>query len=95
MLERVFMDRHKRFAVFLILILLLATLVAVSHRHENTTDDHDCPICIANDHQSATDHSTGAFDITPHVTETSVVVSAPALNENLLVASCSTRGPPA
>lgn len=89
------MGRYKRFTFFLILVVLLSTFVAVSHHHENTADDHDCPICIAVNHQSATSQSIAVFDTTPCLTETTVVISAPAFTENLFDVSLSTRGPPA
>jgi hypothetical protein len=89
------MNVYPRFAALLALLLLLSTLVAVSHHHENTADDHDCPICIANNHQTTTGPTITVFDITPCLTETTVVISVPAFIENLFVASCSTRGPPA
>jgi hypothetical protein len=89
------MSRYKRFTFFLLLLLLLSTVVAVSHHHENTADDHECSICIASNDLSSTDVSTTAFDIIPCLTETTVVISAPALTENLFVDARSTRGPPA
>ena len=89
------MNWHKRFTAFLILLLLLSTFVAVFHHHENTADDHDCPICIAINHAPATSPAATVFDVTPCLTETTVVVSVPALTETLLVAFSSTRGPPA
>jgi hypothetical protein len=87
--------RHRSFIVFLLLLLLLSTLVAVSHHHENTADDHGCPICIAGNHQTANGPVITAFDVTPCLTETTVVISVPAFIEHLFVASRSTRGPPA
>jgi hypothetical protein len=95
MFERGFMERYRHFTLFLILLLLLSTLVAVSHHHDGSDDGRDCPICIANNHQSATGPSTVAFDITPFLAETKIVLSVPALSKNLFVASRSTRGPPA
>ena len=89
------MGSYKRFAVFLILLFFLSTLAAVSHHHENTADDHDCPICIANNHQSATGPLAAVFDGIPCLTETTVVVFVPARTENLFVSSRRTRGPPA
>ncbi len=89
------MNRYKRFTFFLILLLLLSTVVTVSHHHENTANDHECTICIASNDLSSTGLSTTAFDITPCLTETTVVISAPVLAEYLLVDSYSTRGPPA
>ena len=89
------MNVYHRFAALLALLLLLSTLVAVSHHHENTDDDHDCPICVASNHQSATGPSVVAFDGIPCLTETTIVVSAPALIENLFFSSRNTRGPPA
>jgi hypothetical protein len=89
------MNVYHRFTALFALLLLLSTLVAVSHHHENTTDDHDCPICIASNHQAATGPSTAVFEITPCLTETSVVISAPVLTDDLFFFSLSTRGPPA
>ena len=89
------MNWHKRFTAFLIPLLLLSTFVAVFHHHDNTADDHDCPICIASNHLTATNPTITAFDITPCLIETTVVISVPAFVETLLVASSSTRGPPA
>ncbi len=87
------MNRYKNFTFILILLFLLSTVVAVSHHHEKAATDHECTICIASDDLSSTGLSTTAFDITPCLTETTVVISAPALTEYLLVDSFSTRGP--
>jgi hypothetical protein len=95
MFERGFTDRNKLITVSLILLLLLSTFVAVSHHHENTADDHDCPICIANNHQSAAGPLLVAFDGTPCLTETIFVASAPVRTAALFIFSRSTRGPPA
>jgi hypothetical protein len=95
MLERVSMGHYKRFTLFLIVLLLLSTLVVVSHHHDNTADDHDCPICIASNHQSAASPLAAAFDLTPYLTETTFVASAPALIDTLFFFSRSSRGPPA
>jgi hypothetical protein len=84
-----------RFAALLALLLLLSTLVAVSHHHENTDDDHDCPICIASNHQSVAGTSIVAFDGIPCLTATTIVVSSPALIEKLFFSCRNTRGPPA
>jgi len=87
MFESGWIGRYKRFTVFLTLILLLSTLVAVFHHLKNTADDHDCLICIVSNHQSETSTSTAAFGIAPYSTETIVVIYVPSLTENLLVVS--------
>jgi hypothetical protein len=87
--------RNKLFIVSLILFVLISTLVAVSHHHENTDDDHDCPICIVINHQSAAGPSADFIDGIPFLAETTVVASAPALPDTSFFFSHSTRGPPA
>jgi len=89
------MNVYPRFAALLALLLLLSTFVAISHHHEKTADDHDCPICISSNHQSAAGPSIVAFDGIPCLTETTIAVSTPALIENLLFSFRNTRGPPA
>jgi 1-acyl-sn-glycerol-3-phosphate acyltransferase len=89
------MGHYKRFAVFLIPLLLLSTLVAVSHHHENTADNPDCPICIASNHQSTVGALTVSFDGLPILIKTRVVVYAPAFTDTILFFSRGTRGPPA
>jgi hypothetical protein len=89
------MNVYHRFTALLALLLLLSTLVAVSHHHENTDDDHDCPICVASNHQFATGPSIIPFDGIPCLSGTTLVASAPALTGNLFFFSHSTRGPPA
>jgi hypothetical protein len=89
------MNIYPRFAALLALLLLLSTFVAVSHHHENTADNHDCPICISSNHQSAAGASAAVFDGIPYVTETPFVAAVPAFAENLLFSSRNTRGPPA
>ena len=95
MFERGSISRDKRFIVSLILLFLLATFVEVSHHHENTDDDHDCPICTAINHQSASSPLSFAFDCTPCLTETTFVSPAPVLTDTLVIFYRSTRGPPA
>jgi len=85
---------NKRIAVFLILLFLVSTFVAVSHHHENTADDHDCPICIAVNHVPATSQSMVAFDSAPCFTEIIVVAPTPVFAENLFFYSLNTRAPP-
>jgi hypothetical protein len=93
--ERVGMKGRKRFTVFFILLLVLSTFVAVSHHHENTADDHDCPICVVSHHQPATGQSTVAFEGAPCFTEAALIAPSSVFTDNLLFFSLSTRGPPA
>lgn len=89
------MNRRRRFATVLIALLLLSAFVAAPHSHENTADDHDCPICVVSHHQSATDQSTAAFSVAPCFIETAVVSASSVFKETLFVDSLSNRGPPA
>jgi hypothetical protein len=69
--------------------------VAVPHFHEDVDDHHDCPICVASHHQSATGPSVVAFDGVPCFNETTVVTPSPVFTDNLSSYSLSNRGPPA
>jgi hypothetical protein len=85
---------NKRIIPFLILLFLVSTFVAVSHHHENTADDHDCPICIAINHVSATSPGMAAFDGVPYLTETTVVAPSPVFTDNFFSCSLRSRAPP-
>jgi hypothetical protein len=89
------MTFHKRFTVFLILVLLLSTFLAVFHHHENTSDDHDCPICLVSHHQPATGQTITAVDGVPFFFETAYVTSAPITVEKIFTSFQSDRAPPA
>jgi hypothetical protein len=89
------MSWRKRFTVFLILFVLVSTVVAVVHRHDNTADDHDCPICLVSHHQQATSQSAGAFDASPFITETTVASPVSDLIEQIVVSLFKNRAPPA
>jgi hypothetical protein len=86
---------RKRITAFLILILLTATVVEVSHSHVDTADHHDCPICVASHHQPATGTSSVALEVTPWFTQTSFVAEYQFFAENPFSFSRTTRGPPA
>lgn len=88
------MRRSKRFAAFLILVLLLSTFVAAPHFHEDMDDHDDCPICVASNHQSATGPAIIAFDSVPYCTETTVVAPSPFFTDNLFSYSLRNRAPP-
>jgi len=85
---------NKRIIPLLILLFLVSTFVAVSHHHENSADDHDCPICIVINHVSASSQWMVAFDSVPHFTETTVVAPSPVLTDNLFSYSLRNRAPP-
>ena len=88
---------NKRIIPFLILLFLVSTFVAVSHHHENKADedDHDCPICIAINHVSASNQWMVAFDSAPYYfIETTVVAPSPVFTDNLLSYSLRNRAPP-
>jgi len=85
---------NKLITAFLILLLLASTFVAVSHHHEYTADDHDCPICIASNHLSATSQWVVAFDSVPCFTEITVVAASPVFTDNLSSYSLKNRAPP-
>jgi hypothetical protein len=85
---------NKRIAVFLVLLFLVSTFVAVSHHHEDTDDDHDCPICIAIHHLYATSQWAVPFDIVLYFTETTVVDPSPVYPDNLFSYSPNNRAPP-
>ncbi len=89
------MGWYKRFTAFLILLLLVSTFVAVPHYHDNTADDHDCPICLVCHHQHATSQSTVTFDGVPFVAEAMYAVPASTITENIFIALLSNRAPPA
>ncbi len=89
------MSRVKSLVVFLVLILLASTIVAVSHNHENTVNDYDCPICVVSNHQQATSESMVAFDGVPFIAEAICLVPAPAIAEQQFIASLNNRAPPA
>ncbi len=89
------MSRVKSFIVFLVLLLLASTFVAVSHNHENTVNDHDCPICVVSHHQQATSESTVAFDGVPFIVEAICLVPAPASAKQQFTSSLNNRAPPA
>jgi hypothetical protein len=85
---------RKRITAFLILILLVSTFVAVSHHHGNTADDHDCPICIASNHLSATSQWVAAFDSIPFFAEITVVAPSPVFADSFSSYSLNNRAPP-
>jgi len=85
---------NKRITVLFILLFLASTFVAVSHHHENTADNHDCPICIAINHVPVTSQSMVAFDSVPCFTEVIVVAPLPLFAENLFLYSLNNRAPP-
>ena len=85
---------NKRITVFLILFLIVSTFEAVSHHHDNVADDHDCPICIASNHLSATSQWAAAFDSIPCFTETTVVAPSPVFNDTFSSYSLNNRAPP-
>lgn len=85
---------NKRITAFLILFLLVSTFVAVSHHHDNVADDHECPICIASNHLSATSNWAVAFNSVPCFTETTVVAPSPVFADNLISCSLNNRAPP-
>jgi hypothetical protein len=89
------MTFHKRLTVFLIPVLLLSTFAMVFHHHENTADDHDCPICVASHHAPATSHAFMAADVGPCFIVTTADIFSQILTDNLFFISLSTRGPPA
>jgi hypothetical protein len=89
------MGWRTRYTALLILLLLVSTFVAASHYHENTADDHDCPICVVSHHQTATSQSTAAFEGGPCFFETTFVPLSLVFSENLFVESLNNRGPPA
>ena len=95
MLAKELSDRNKLFTLAFLLLLLLSSFVVVSHHHENTVDDHDCPICIANNHQSAAGLLPVTFDGTPCLVEITIVASAPINTDTRSISSRSTRAPPA
>ncbi len=88
------MSWRKRFSVLFILRLLVSTFVAVGHHHDNTADDHDCPICLVSHHQQATGQATVAFDATPFVTGTTYAIPAAALVEQTVISLFQNRAPP-
>ena len=89
------MGWRKRFTVFLIFLVLVSTFVAMVHHHDNTADDHDCPICLVSHHQQATSQSTVAFDASPFITETTFASPASDLIEQIVISLLKSRAPPA
>ncbi len=85
---------YKRFSVFLILLLLASTFVAVGHHHDNTADDHDCPICLVSHHQQATSQTAAAFDGIPFIAETACASPATDPVEQIVVSLLQNRAPP-
>ena len=89
------MRRCRRFVLYFILLFLLSTLATVSHQHDDTADDRDCPICIAIDDQTTAGPLAVDFDGTSLLIETRFVASAPARTDTISLSSHGTRSPPA
>lgn len=89
------MNKRNQVTLFLILLLIFSTFVALPHHHENAADDHDCPICVASHHLPATSQSAVAFDSVPCFTETIFAASSPVFTDNLFSFSLNNRAPPA
>lgn len=89
------MNKRSQFTIFLILLLIFSTFVALPHHHVNTADDHDCPLCIASHHLPATSHSAVDSDSVPCFTETTFVAPAPVITEKILISFLNNRAPPA
>jgi hypothetical protein len=89
------MGWRKHFTAIFILLILVSTFVAVAHHHDNTVDDHDCPICLVSHHQYATGQTVVAFDGVPFFSETAYVISASIVVENIFTSFQSDRAPPA
>jgi hypothetical protein len=89
------MNKRNQFTIFLILLLVLSTFVAVFHHHENTADDHDCPICVASHHLPASSQPTVASVSIPYFTETIYVSPVTAITEKLFISFLNNRAPPA
>jgi hypothetical protein len=95
MRERGNINLHRRFIVSLVTLLLVSAFVATFHHHENTADDHDCPICLVSHHQHATSQSSVAFDGIPCILETTYAAPAPIITERIFISFLNTRAPPA
>lgn len=89
------MNRHRRFTAVLILLLLVSTFVAALHSHENTADDHDCPICVVSNHQHAASQTAVSFDGVPFFLESINVASVPVIAKKIFTSFRSDRAPPA
>jgi len=87
------MNRQTRVSFFLILLLLFSAFASVVHFHADAGDHHDCPICVAGNHQSATKPSISAFDGIPCFTEITVVAPSPVFTDNLSSYSLKNRAP--
>jgi len=87
--------RRNHLSVFLILLLLLSTFVAVPHYHPDIADHHDCPICVASHHQPVTGLSAASFNDAPYFIEVKQVLPSSVITENIFISSLNTRGPPA
>lgn len=88
------MSWNKRIAVLLIVLFVGAVLTAASHHHENSADDHDCPICLANHHLAAI-QPAAAFDGALCFCETASLIPAPELAGWIFTSLLGTRAPPA
>lgn len=89
------MRQFKRLTAVLIAVFLLSMFVAVVHHHNNTADDHDCPICLVSNHQQATSQPIIAFDATPFITESTFASPASDLIEQIVISLLKNRAPPA
>ncbi len=85
---------NKHITGFFILLFLVSTFMVTSHHHENTVDDHDCPICIAGNHLSAASQWMSTFDTVPNFTATTVDAPAPVFIDNIFSHSLRNRAPP-
>ena len=78
-----------------IVVLVVSTFLVVTHQHDNTADDHDCPTCYASHHQIAglTVHS---ITINPFFRVSKEAVAAPLLlHEHIILPLTHDRAPPA
>jgi hypothetical protein len=86
---------HRGLTAFLVLLLLVATFVAIPHCHDNTIDHHDCPICLVSHYQQATSQSTIAFDGIPFITKSTYALYTTDYVEQIVISFLKNRAPPA
>ncbi len=84
----------KRLATFCVTLLLLATLGAAFHHHDDGADHPDCSICAAIHHQADTGFVAPVIEIQRLVAKTIHLQPALAVVAKLSVLPANGRAPP-
>lgn len=86
---------RKQLSLFILCLILFASVATAFHHHEDTADHGDCPICVVSHHQQATGSAPVVVTVSRGYICVTRILHALSFQSAAVYTPANNRAPPA